>query len=236
MTNPIVDQNSTAPPESLIVEPASPAPEPSPDLAPASSPSGPDGPSDYERRLREENAEYRKRWGQYEELFDGFEDDDTRGAVEELVRLAKSGDPAAVTQVAEVFGLQVPEGENPEYMTRAEVEAFYSERDQERAQQSAVEDVYRQAESLGYKRDTEEMVRLLWHLNQQDVPDIQSAHEQISGERQKIIDAYLEEKRQTARETPRQSAGGGSVPNTSKPPSTPTEAREAALARFAANR
>ena len=197
-----------------------------------SSPSERPPVSEYERRLREENAEYRKKWGKYEELFDGFEDPEQREAVETLVELAKSGDDAARGQVAEIFGLSVPEPEAPNYMTRDDFEREWSERMSKVEQDNAINDVYKQAESLGYERDTEDMVRLLWHLNQMDEPNIKAADEAVKGQKQQIIDEYLSSKKKTADSTPRQPTGAAAVPNLGTPAKTFKEARDRAAARY----
>ena len=231
MSDPIILPTTTLPDDSLIVDPSpDPSPEPSPEpVADTRAPV-----SDYERRLREENAEYRKRWSPYEELFDGFDDDD-RAAVEQLVRLAKTGDADARTQVAEVFGLQLPPEETPEYMTPAQVQAMLDAREAERDQQSAIESVYQRAESFGYKRGSEEMVRFLWHVNQQDEVDYDAAHSAIQGERQRYIDEYLKEKGAQAGGTITQPSTPASTPQTAPPPKTFAEAAKRAQDRLRAS-
>ena len=230
MSDPIILPTNTPPADSLIEPSPDPTPEPSPEPAPDTRAPV----SDYERRLREENAEYRKRWSPYEELFDGFEDDD-RAAVEQLVRLAKSGDEEARTQVAQVFGLQLPPDETPEYMTPAQVQAMLDERDAESAQQSAIESVYQRAESFGYKRGSEEMVRFLWHVNQQDDVDYEAADAAIKGERQRYIDEYLKEKGAQAGGTITQPSTPASTPQTAPPAKTFAEAAKRAQDRLRAS-
>lgn len=234
MSDPIIisqgTQQDPSTSENLIVSPTSPAPAPDPSPSPAPAEEPRSGPSDYERELRAENAEYRKKWGRYEQLFDGF-DDDRRSAVEQLVELAKTDDPEALAQVAEVFGLQVPDSE-PAYMTREEAAAMFEEREQAREQQAAIDRIYDQAEGLGYKRGSEEMVRLLFHMNQMEDPDIQAAHDAVKGYDQQVIDKYLESKRADARDSIQPHDVPGRVPSAGKAPKTPEEARAAALARL----
>jgi hypothetical protein len=223
-------------PDPTPIQPTETSPDPEPE--PSSSPdtAATDTFSrEYVQDLRKEAAEWRTKYQsarQYEELFDGFESDDQRAAVQQLVELARTGDEDAVKQVAEVFGLEVPDSQ-PDFMTRSDFESEWESRMSKVEEDRAIEDVYSQAEGLGYKRDSEDMVRLLYRVNQMDEPDIKAAHEQLTGERQKIIDDYLESKRQDARDTPRPTPEGGSAPNTKTPPKTLEEARRAALARFA---
>lgn len=232
MSNPIIT-DQPAPVENTIVE-TPPVETPPVVEAPTHADSVP---WDRYAEVQREAAERRVQLKEYNELFDGF-DDDGKAAWRQMIQLAKDGSPEAIKAVADAFGLEVPaETYQPEYLTQQQVQEMLDARDAQFQETQAIEGVYRQAEALGYERNTEPMVRLLWNLNNMDTPDIKAADKAIKDYDAKVIADYIKSKGGQAATVPMQPEGGGSAtPTTVTPPKTPREASAAAKARFEAAR
>lgn len=136
------------------------------DTKPAPEPVKPE-PSEYERQLRTENAQYRKRFEPFEKALGGL-DDDVRSGVLELAQLvAQADDDAVRARVAEVFGLALPEGEpNPAEtpMTKAEFEQWQQSQQTEAQTRQALEQMVTEAKSHGIERGTPAWHALMGHL------------------------------------------------------------------------
>ena len=217
----------TATPEPVAPPPpAAPAPPPVVDRPETFS-------REYVEELRRENAEYRTKLSPYEELFDGF-DDDTRGSVEQLIQLAKTGDPAAVDQVAELFGLEKPQG--PQYLTADAAERIADQKLEVFRQEQAVQQIYHQAETLGYQEDSDEMVLFLRALNAQPdgQMDYKAADESVKTYQQKIISDYVAKKGSQGSVPTQPEGTPAASPVDTNTPKTMAQAREAAQARIRA--
>lgn len=234
MSNPIIIDQPANPPENALVEPPAVETSPAVETPPAHADSVP---WDRYAEVQREAAERRVQLKEYNELFDGF-DDDGKAAWRQMIQLAKDGSPEAIKAVADAFGLQVPEDAyQPQYLTQQQVQDMLDARDAQFQEQQAIDGVYRQAEALGYERNTEQMVRLLWHLNNMETPDIKAADKAIKDHEAKVISDYIAKKGAQAGAVPQQPDAGGSAPPTdAAPPKTPREASAAARARFAAAR
>lgn len=172
-------------------------------VAPASvetpSPAIPDGyyPREEVEKLRRENQAYRERYQPFERTF-GEMDEEAREAYLQLARMHNDDDPNTRKQLADTLGFALPPDESPVYLTQQDLDARLAEREQQTAQTQAMEGIYLRAENLGYRRDTREMVSLLWELNQMETPDIEAADKIIKADRQKTIDDFMKKKTEQA--------------------------------------
>lgn len=117
-------------------------------------------PSDYEKRLRAENAEYRRRFEPYEKIA-GQWDDETRAGylrLGELLAVAQDpSNPEAMAEAqriaAEAFGLEVPANAPPDPrtapMTRAEFEEWQQSQQEEQVKEAALGEFVAAAEKVG---------------------------------------------------------------------------------------
>lgn len=130
-------------------------------------------------------------------------------------------------------------GEDDEPMTRAEMRAMFAERDQQAAQQRAVDDQYQAIRSemvgLGYdpnSEDEHEQRKVLFLLAAAASLDnnIAKAHEVVQGYTQGEIDAFVKGKSADAARPPAPTAGAS--PSGQQPILTLEDARSAAAARL----
>lgn len=217
-----------APPET--VEPVG-APEATPEpaeAAPAES-SGVDAlPAWAQKEIRDARKEaqsLRERAKPFAEVFDGYADDD-REVLLTLARLVKE-DPTQgasyARQIADVLEGLTPAEAKAEIaeataeagsgLTEERLLQILEEREAKREREAQVLSIEQEAKALGYEPNSKSYVELLWIANNQTKGDIAKAHEQITAERQKIIDDYLAQK---ANETSTASPNAGTAPSSER--------------------
>lgn len=221
------------------------------DPAPASAPDAdPDMfPREYVENLRRENAQYRTRARDYEQAFEGY-DDDTRQQLLTYFSLAKraeAGDANAARELQEWLGDDADDDPDADNFptTRAEYEEFvrqaardeaqrlYDERAARQEQEAGVNNVISTAEERGYKFGTPEYylyLRFVSEIDTDERPDLwDAAQERMDAYHQSIVDkrqeAYLADKERDTMTAPRV-AGNGTTPDLSAgPPRSFAEAR-----------
>lgn len=201
------------------------------------APTVPEGyyPREYVEGLRGENQKYRERFEPVANTFQSL-DEEMRDSWLQLIQMSQNDDGDFRAELAKQLGFNLPQEEAPQYLTATDVQRMLADERSQQQQAQALDEVYRKAEGLGYQRDTEDMVRFLWHLNQGDTPDYEAAHKAIQGSRQSVIDAYIKEKADQA-QVPRQpNSPTGQPAKESVEPKTFADARAAATARFASER
>lgn len=228
-----------------------PAGDPAGDGAPAgdqATPAGTDAPADVDpaaadpaktgldalpeewqkevREAREEAKRYRLRAKEYEEVYDGL-DDDGRGFLLELNKALKAGDsdtaqamwgqlfadPDAAAAAADPAAA----GGDPDApLTAADIDRLVEEklatREAKRAEDQAVADITKDAEALGYKPGSRDYVNLLYVANNETGGDLAAADQALKAERQKVIDEFVAAKA-TDSELHTTPAGDGSAPS-----------------------
>jgi hypothetical protein len=201
-------------------------------------------------RKRESEARYRTRAQQYEQAFDGY-DDDTRQQLLTYFQLAKraeAGDQQAAQELTEWLGDDdnADDVEDNFPQTREEYEAFvreaardeaqrlYEERTSHQQKQDMIEGVVQRAEALGYKFGTRPYKMLLdIAVNDIDAEEgvdiLAAAHEQYQAEMRELAAAhqgdYLAKKEADAASAPRVATPGSSPNLASGPPKSFAEAR-----------
>lgn len=239
-----------------VAEPAAEAPVEAP-VAPSeppqadAAPPDPDMfPRDYVEELRRENAKWRTRTQQYEQAFDGY-DDDTRQQLLTYFQLAKraeAGDTAAQQELQAWLGDDdddigndddLPPMSRQEYeefvreAARQEAERLLTEREAYQSQQAAVEGVRTVAEQMGYEHGSPDYILLLKFANELDPaehPDLlAAAHQQVEAYHDSILErknqAYLAQKEADTLAAPKVAAQGGNPDLSAGPPRTFAEAR-----------
>ena len=163
-------------------------------------------------KLRHENAEYRKKWGPYEEAFGGF-DDDGRSGWMDFIKLAQSDPEAARAQMLysligedglAALGFGDQQGgeeqypEQPQYLTREEFQAQlhdeFARREEAQSEEAAVAGVEDQAEQLGYEPGSLEYMQLLHLALTEHDGDLEAAHQAMGDWRQGIVNDFLKTK------------------------------------------
>lgn len=205
-------------------------------------------PRDYVEELRRENAKYRSRAREYEQAFDGY-DDDTRAALLQyvaLTRRAEAGDQEAQWELNAWLNDDEPDDE-PDFAgmdaeqylelvrteARAEAQRIVAEREQYQSQEQAVGWVREQAAEYGFQYGTPDyrlFIDFAQQIDANDHPDVlAAAADQVRAYHRSIIeaqqDAYLAEKEAQNLAAPKV-AGTGTSPNLAAgPPKTFAEAR-----------
>lgn len=158
----------------------------------------------YVEKLRRESASYRERAKRYQEAFDGYEDgqveawlglakqlrEDPRSTAAELQALAEQIN-AAYEADLEAREQETDQGE--QYLTRAEVENIFKEREQAADLQRRVAQIETDAREMGYTvaPDNDEYQELLWVASRTESGDIRAAHEKIQARNQRIYDQMI---------------------------------------------
>lgn len=180
------------------------------------------------RKLRDENAKHRTSLRPYEELFDGYDPDDAQ-FLKDLVRDIKTAPGTAAQRAQQLVDALAGAVEAPAStqtdedrpLTKAEVAQmlndFAKQQEQTQTQQRQLDNVYSEAEKLGYKQNTREMVELLWVAANECDDDIAAAHKKLEDERQAVIDEAFAKKREEAERSPRVVTRTGSSPGGDKP-------------------
>jgi hypothetical protein len=197
----------------------------------------------YVEKLRQEAAQYRTRARQYEEAFDGY-DDETRQAFLDFARLqyaAANGDEAAIAQLQEFYGDDEDDVEDdgiPQFQSREEFEQFqrqvareeaerlYQERESHQAQVAAVEQVKVTARAMGYDTASPDYVLLMQFANQPDVISLDDplaeADRRVKAYQQQLVAQFTGQKAAQADTTVAAPSGNGgaSAPDLSTLPWT----------------
>lgn len=169
----------------------------------------------YVERLRREAADARVSGKPFKDAFDGYQQEEVE-ALLDLVTTIRQDPRTAAARMAELvdvinqqFQEEAPPGEEPEVVTRAEVERMLAEREQEKSISSAVQSIEQQASELGYKKGSRDYVTLLWTAQNETNYDLKAAHETIKADRQRVIDEYVSGKEKDADGSATRPPGGG---------------------------
>lgn len=203
--------------DAFLASDGEPTPEPEAPAAPAAeAPVVPETPDTdplpegdkfdraYVEKLRRESASYRERSKRYQEAFDGYED----GQVEAWLELAKQlrEDPRSTAAELQALAEQINAAyeadleareqetdQGEQYLTRAEVENIFKEREQAADLQRRVAQIETDARELGYTvaPDNDEYQELLWVANRTPSGSIKEAHEKIQARNQAIYDRMI---------------------------------------------
>lgn len=191
-------------------------------------------------RKRDSEAQYRMRAKQYDEAFEGY-DDDTRDAFLQFARLqnlAAQGDPDAIQMLEEFYADDAPEEDpDPEdapltraqaeelarQLAREEAERLYAERDRHQTEQRMVSEVRSTAEGMGYAFGTPEYKMLLTFANEPDVissdDPLSEAHRRMQAWQQSLIAGHTGQKAaQADTNLAAPATGGGAAPDLSTLP------------------
>lgn len=158
----------------------------------------------YVEKLRRESASYRERAKRYQEAFDGYED----GQVEAWLGLARQlrEDPRATAQELQALAEQINQAyeadlesreqetdKGEQYLTRAQVEEIFQERERQADLQRRVSQIEADARELGYNvSPTDESYQeLLWIASRTESGDIRAAHAKIEARNQAIYDRMI---------------------------------------------
>lgn len=245
----------SGPPPATIDEP--PEPEPVHPAA-AGTPEPETFPREYVEELRREAAQYRTRARDYDQAFEGY-DDESREALLQYVQLsyrANNGDADAARQLEEMFGgddddaLSSPADPSsltpePDYrqIAREEAQALLDAREAERAQQEGIDAVRRAGEELGYEFGTEDYILFVRGAHEavtagNDDP-IAAGDAAVKAYHQAVVERFLAEKGQQADTGLQLPTGAGTAPNLTTRPWTDEmseSARWAAVAKSAEER
>lgn len=237
-----------ATPEPTPAADPDPTPEPAADTTPAAEPDA-DDPWDagadtfdrpYVESLRKENQRRRQRSKRYDEVFDGYTDDE-RDFLLNLASEVRSNPAQAAqraAQLAQVLGATPAEQQQVANevdesgpLTAKDIAQIidqqlsardqrHAAQQQEQEQKAAVAEVFTDAEKLGYEQDTPEFINLLYVAARDQEHDpataLQLAHKQIQAQRQQVIDDYLAQKAKESDQTPDTRTPGGSAPSGEK--------------------
>lgn len=162
------------------------------------------------RRLRSEAAERRVAAKQFE-AFDRFDANDKafllelvedlssperQGAAAERMRdVAERLLGGEITQEEAQDELEEIADDEDKPLTVKEWKAMQAKEAEEKAQAAAISEIESEAKSLGYEPNTAEWTLLMYHASQDTKGDLAKAHEIIAGQRQAIIDAWVEEQK-----------------------------------------
>lgn len=162
------------------------------------------------KRLRSEAAERRVAAKQFE-AFDRFDANDRafllelvedlssperQGAAAERMRdVAERLLGGEITQEEAQDELEEIADDEDKPLTVKEWKAMQAKEAEEKAQAAAISEIESEAKSLGYEPNTAEWTLLMYHASQDTKGDLAKAHEIIAGQRQAIIDAWVEEQK-----------------------------------------
>lgn len=192
----------------------------------------------YVEKLRRESASYRERAKRYQEAFDGYED----GQVDAWLGLARQlrEDPRATAQELQALAEQINQAyeadleareaetdQGEQYLTRAQVEEIFQERERQADLQRRVNQIEADARELGYNvaPDNEDYQELLWVASRTESGDIRAAHAKIEARNQAIYDRMIAK----VSGNPNRQVPTGTTPAQGEPqkPKTFAEANEA---------
>lgn len=207
---------------------------------------------EYVEKLRAENARYRTRAKEWEEVAGSLDDED-RQAWLQIIGLANSGDPDALAYLGQALGFTQeqpepqPQEDLPEYLTREqamelareiareEAQQALTVEQQQRAQQEQITTIQSRAKSeFGIEPGSDDYVLLLKYANEIDPIDLpegtdllSAANDMLKQKQQQAWDAYIAQKEAEAQTSPTIASGNGQAPSTAQTPKSFAEAREA---------
>lgn len=193
-------------------------PPPAGDAPPAPAGDGGGGnrePTEYERRLREENAEYRRRFQPYEQAF-GDHDPEVVQGLAELATLMRDDPDSARAVLAEALGLQLPDGEEDprqQPMTRAEFEAWQQQAAQQSTETQVIQGLRDEAKQFGIEADTPQYDSLLAILHRNPELSVEDAAKQMFSGLDDYAKKVIEDYRNGKGQTPRPTTQTGAAPS-----------------------
>ena len=174
-------------------------------------------PREYVEKLRKEAADRRAGSKPFQEAFEGYEQEE----VDVLLGLVRtlSSDPKTAAQQMAMIVESINEaykdeedaggGKAPEPVTAADVEKMLTEREQKSKVDAVTAEIEKTAKELGYEKDSEDYIQLLWLANNKTNYDLKAAHGLIEGKRQAVIDKYLADKQAEADGSLKRGPAGG---------------------------
>lgn len=218
-TTPAADPGTSAPPE----VPAAPSNDVDPfDVAETTQFS-----RDYVQRTRAEAAKYRTRAKEleataapYQEVFGEYDPED-RAVWFDLAKSYRDDPSAAAARMRELAD-HILKGEQPDPeaeapLTAAEFEKRWTAKEEAKTQAAVVASIQKEAQDLGYTRDTRAYKVLLLTAKEDTQGDIKAAHELLERERQAAVDSFVERKAREADGSYVAPGANGSVPSQAKP-------------------
>ena len=155
--------------------------------------------AEYVAGVRNEAARYRTEANRYKQAFEGY-DDETVDTWLTAVATWKE-DPATVAEWMVEQGSPYLDKNNEEAfdqaempLTRNELQQILAERDNESANDIAVQSVMSEASELGYEPGSSEYIQLLYIANNETEGDLVAAAEVLDQQYTKMIEAYIAEK------------------------------------------
>lgn len=200
----------------------------------------------YVKRLRDENAKYRTRAKDYDEVYGDLDDEDRqtwlelakawktdpKSGVEQMDRIVQAAREQFKEDVAEL------EEELDRPLTRREYQEMQAKAAQDAEDAASVARINGEAEKLGYTVGTRAHRTLLMVAAEEvDDGDLAKAHEILKAEKQAAIQEYLDAKvREAENGLTQPPAGNGTAPSGAKQIKTWDDAARASAARFEAAR
>ncbi len=198
----------------------------------------------YVEQLRDEAAKYRTRARDYENTFEGY-DEETRAGWLELIGMAKAaeGNPEIQQQLAQMLGFELQQEDvqameetiaedrpltREEYaqIAREEARSLYTEEQAARDEQNAIHDIQTRAKALGYDQESPDYVLLLKFANDMDTPDLEAASEQVKAYHQAKYEEFIQRKSDEAHQSPVAPSGNGVSPSIVQPATSWEAARD----------
>lgn len=208
----------------------------------------------YVQKLREEAAGHRtsakaakEAAEKYSSAFGGWDPSDAEVLMDVLALAAK--DPKegakAMQQIASYLAGDIQETATPtsdapsaSVITQEDLdrvlESKLTEREQKIRLEAAVEDVTKEAVSLGYEPGSADYFKLLWLTKEKHSFDMQAAHKAMEAEAEAKFQVYLAKKAAMADADAGVGPEGGFVPSAANPIKTIADASERTRARLAA--
>lgn len=216
--------------------PAASAPEgaPAPAAAPSAEPLVETFDRPYVEKLRAEAAEHRTKAKTYEQAFDGWTSDDQQVWLE-AVRTA-AADPAKgaeyLRKIAETLSPAEQQAVEEKFLTESQLNERLDRERLETETTQQLRSIKAEAAGLGYEDGSEDYFRLMWVAQNKTNLDLSKADAHIKADRQRVIDEFVEQKRQQAN-GPRVTTGGSSA-SEEKPIRTFKDAKASLEARLKA--
>ncbi len=199
----------------------------------------------YVEQLRDEAARYRTRGRDYEQVFEGY-DEETRAGWLELISMAKAAEdnPEIQQQLAQMLGFELQPSdvqameetiqedrpltrEEMMQIARDEARSLYAEEQSARDEQNAIRDIQNNAKALGYDQESPDYVLLLKFANDMDVPDLEAADAKVKEYHHAKYEEFIQRKTSEASQSPVAPSGNGVSPSIVQTPKTWEAARDA---------
>lgn len=179
----------------------------------------------YVEDLRGQAADYRTKYAPFRDAFDGYTEEErqewlslvadfSRDPVATAQRMREIAEAVAPSPFEPITQTPIPEPtptpeEQDRPLTVREFQAMQAEAQrqaqaeaQAQQQESSVRGIYQEAEQLGYKPGTKEIVDLFWIARNQTGGDLKAAHAQMIQQEQQVVARYLESKGYDTTNTP----------------------------------